>query len=377
MCESTITIPIRMTKMTAGWGTLLPTRSTPSSTFSMNVFGAALALTMRTILSQHPGLLEATASAATIMGRGSTAQGWGLPRRTQGSDHRSSGPWSEAVKRARTPAPGTSPPGRTRSSAAAPASSSRRSDSRPGPITIRFTGVATGVRKDAAAATATLISTGCGEMPSWRAAATAIGMMIRAVAVLLISWPRIAGQQEQAGQQRVGAGIADEPHQRLAEHRRGPALIHRGRQRHHGADHDDRRPVDRPIGLLHRDDAQQDHGAGGEQARHRRGAPRPVARSSTIAASTASACLAPGPMGIACRRTSSGESTTSTSGPTSRSSSAFQVPCSSSVSPARSSISLGPSGSPLRCTRQDDEVAARGDHAREYGLPDHSRTAAG
>jgi hypothetical protein len=31
----------------------LPTRSTPSSTFSMNVFGASLALAMPTILSQR------------------------------------------------------------------------------------------------------------------------------------------------------------------------------------------------------------------------------------------------------------------------------------------------------------------------------------
>jgi len=52
---------------------------------------------------------------------------------------------------------------------------------------IRFTGVATGVRNDAAAATQTLINTGRGEMPTSIAAATAIGMMISAVAVLLMS----------------------------------------------------------------------------------------------------------------------------------------------------------------------------------------------
>src|SRR5690349_11643683 len=56
---------------------------------------------------------------------------------------------------------------------------------------MRLVGVAIGVRNAAAAATATLMSTGLGEMPMLFEAATAMGMMIRAVAVLLISCPKI------------------------------------------------------------------------------------------------------------------------------------------------------------------------------------------
>ena len=54
-------------------------------------------------------------------------------------------------------------------------------------MTIMFTGVATGVRKAAAAATVTDISTGCGETPRSAAAATAIGITMSAVAMLLMS----------------------------------------------------------------------------------------------------------------------------------------------------------------------------------------------
>src|SRR5262245_55769119 len=43
MWESTMAMPMRMTKITAGWGTLLPTRSTTSRSFCMPVFGAATA----------------------------------------------------------------------------------------------------------------------------------------------------------------------------------------------------------------------------------------------------------------------------------------------------------------------------------------------
>ena len=54
-------------------------------------------------------------------------------------------------------------------------------------MTIRFVGVAIGVRNAAAAATAVLMSTGRGEIPMVAAAATPIGMTMRAVAVLLMS----------------------------------------------------------------------------------------------------------------------------------------------------------------------------------------------
>ena len=59
-------------------------------------------------------------------------------------------------------------------------------------MTIRFTGVATGVRNDAAAATATVISNGRAETPSSAAAETAIGITISAVAELLMIWPSTA-----------------------------------------------------------------------------------------------------------------------------------------------------------------------------------------
>lgn len=55
-------------------------------------------------------------------------------------------------------------------------------------MTIRFVGVAIGVRKAAAAATAVLMRIGRGNMPMLAAAATSIGMTISAVAVLLMSW---------------------------------------------------------------------------------------------------------------------------------------------------------------------------------------------
>ena len=50
-----------------------------------------------------------------------------------------------------------------------------------------FAAVAIGVRKDAAAATATLISTGRADTPMSLAAVTAIGTTITAVAALLIT----------------------------------------------------------------------------------------------------------------------------------------------------------------------------------------------
>ena len=49
-------------------------------------------------------------------------------------------------------------------------------------------GVATGVRNAAAAATHTHMSAGLGETPSCAAADTAIGIIMSAVAALLMSW---------------------------------------------------------------------------------------------------------------------------------------------------------------------------------------------
>ena len=52
--------------------------------------------------------------------------------------------------------------------------------------------MATGVSSAAAAATLTAISTGRGDTPISTAAATAMGMTMSAVAVLLMSWPSTA-----------------------------------------------------------------------------------------------------------------------------------------------------------------------------------------
>ena len=124
-----------------------------------------------------------------------------------------------AVPRVRSQAPDQRARGRrrrcrTRSSAAAPASSSRRSDSRPGPSPSGSPGS----------------RPASGRMPPPRpprssapaAARCRAGVRRgdrdrdddqggRRVADQLAQDP---GEQEQAGQQRVGAGIADEPHQR-------------------------------------------------------------------------------------------------------------------------------------------------------------------
>src|SRR5262245_57102280 len=55
MWESTTTMPMRMTKITAGWGTLLPTRSTTSRAFCMPVFGAATAAGAALMRPSFPG----------------------------------------------------------------------------------------------------------------------------------------------------------------------------------------------------------------------------------------------------------------------------------------------------------------------------------
>ena len=47
----------------------------------------------------------------------------------------------------------------------------------------------------------------------------------------------------------TGPRPANQADERFPQHVRGTALIHGGRQRHHGDDHDDRRPVDRAVGL--------------------------------------------------------------------------------------------------------------------------------
>ena len=91
-----------------------------------------------------------------------------------------------------------------------------------------------------------------------------------------------------------------------------------------------------------------------------------------MARSTAMACFAPAPMGTACRRTSSGESTTRTSGSSRCSSSAFQVPWSSSVSPTASTVSFGPWSSPRRCTARMMRSPLSVTIPGNTGLPDQA-----
>ena len=56
-------------------------------------------------------------------------------------------------------------------------------------MTTRFAGVATGVSRAAAAKTAMAIRMGAGETSIWMAAANPTGTTMKAVAMLLISWP--------------------------------------------------------------------------------------------------------------------------------------------------------------------------------------------
>ena len=100
------------------------------------------------------------------------------------------------------------------------------------------------------------------------------------------------------------------------------------------------------------------HGAGREQRRPSR-------------ASTPMVRFAPAPSGTACRRTSSGVSTTSTSGSSRFSSSASHVPWKRIVSPAARTCSPGRS-SPSALDGENDEIAAVGDHPGEDGLADQA-----
>ena len=88
-------------------------------------------------------------------------------------------------------------------------------------------------------------------------------------------------------------------------------------------------------------------------------------------ARTTSARFAPGPSGTACRRTSAGWSTTSTSG-SSRCCSSAPQPLESSVSPTASAVSPGEVLS-LALDGEHDEIAALRDHPGEHGLADQRR----
>ena len=100
---------------------------------------------------------------------------------------------------------------------------------------------------------------------------------------------------------------------------------------------------------------------------------RPVASSTTIAARTPSAGIAPGPIGSAWRRTRSGELTTQDLGRGEVVVERLPGPCSSRMSPAASALARRRGPAPLALDGEDDEVAARRDHAGEQPLADQRR----
>src|SRR6478609_4289120 len=71
-------------------------------------------------------------------------------------------------------------------------------------MTIMLVAVAIGVRNDAEPAMHRLISTGRGETPMPAAAAMAIGMTSIVVAVLLMTWPRLAVSTKRPARKTMG-----------------------------------------------------------------------------------------------------------------------------------------------------------------------------
>ena len=143
--------------------------------------------------------------------------------------------------------------------------------------------------------------------------------------------------------------VADHVDESFRERVGGARLNHRRRERDHPADEDDGRPGDPAICLIDGEHPRERRSRPRRAARPPPAAPRPWRAGSPSRRGSTSVCFAPGPSGTACRRTSAGSSTTSTSGSSRWYSSAPQEPCRSSVSPTASSVSPGRS-SPLRCT---------------------------
>ena len=134
-----------------------------------------------------------------------------------------------------------------------------------------LTGVATGVRNDAAAATVTHIRTGCGETPSSSAAAAGDRDDDERGGHVADELTERRRDEEQAGEQRVRPErLRRRRHEGLGDEVGGAGLGHRRRQRDHPGDEDDRRPRDRPVGALRRHDPEQDHRAGRQQPGDRR-----------------------------------------------------------------------------------------------------------
>ena len=75
-------------------------------------------------------------------------------------------------------------------------------------------------------------------------------------------------QQEHRRQQRQGAEGADAGHQAIGDQAHAAGLFQRLGQRQHPGDHHQARPVDRAIGILQTQAAEQAHGQRRQQDRH-------------------------------------------------------------------------------------------------------------
>ena len=189
--------------------------------------------------------------------------------------------------------------------------------------------------------------TGWTETPRSSAAATAIGITISAVAMLLMSWPNVGRERNRPASRAYGPATR---RRRRAARRRGPRRRSGSWPSRAGASRPRARPSssDGPVGVLGRDAP----GAGPSRpppaGRRRPTGTIPVASRTTIAARTTIASRAPRPRGTTWRRTAPAASTTRTFGSPRFSSSAAHVPCSRSTSPTSSTVSPGPRSSPWR-----------------------------
>ena len=214
-------------------------------------------------------------------------------------------------------------------------------------MTIRLVAVAIGVMNEAAPATQMHIITGWGDTPMPTADASATGMTISVVAVLLMIWPSVAVSRNSpvsrpsgpSGRTTSTSAAASAPAAPVASMAVDSGIIAPTRMTVvqltalKAAS-----TVVTPV-RISRPAAVRPAITGGTT---------PVASNSTMPIRIATALRAPAPSGAAWRRTKSGALTSRTSGVPRRWSSAFQVPFSSSVSPTSSAVSPSAISVPLR-----------------------------
>ena len=94
---------------------------------------------------------------------------------------------------------------------------------------------------------------------------TATGMMISAVAVLLIICPSAAVIDEESDEHKHGVGIASEIEKTLGEGVRGAGFGDGCRKRNHACDEDESRPGDRLMSRRDRDNSEKNHRDRSEQ----------------------------------------------------------------------------------------------------------------